>query len=118
MGGITSLVVWREAAALAAWIDEIAKTMNGGGNAADQMVRAADSITANIAEGYGRGNTKDALRFWTFAHSSADELESHLRLAGLKQQLPEAVVERGIDHTRRTGYLAHRYSLSVRRRLE
>lgn len=117
MGGITSLVVWREAAALAIRIDEIAKTMKGGGIAADQMERAADSIAANIAEGYGRGNTKDALRFWTFAHSSADELESHLRVAGLKRQLPEAVVEQGVDHTRRVGFLIHRYSLSVQRRL-
>jgi four helix bundle protein len=49
--------------------------------AVDQLVRAAESIPANIAEGYGRGVSKDCSRFLRTARGSATELESHLRVA-------------------------------------
>ena len=38
-----------------------------------QIVRSADSIGANIAEGYGRGSGKDRVRFWEYALGSARE---------------------------------------------
>jgi four helix bundle protein len=40
-----------------------------------QMVRAADSIGANIAEAYGRGTRPDQARFLFIARGSAFELQ-------------------------------------------
>lgn len=46
-----------------------------------QMRRAATSITANLAEGRGRGSDADFARFLFVAMGSACELESFLELA-------------------------------------
>ena len=118
-GGLAGLIVWREAAALAARIDEAAGLLKGPARErwGGQLVRAAGSIAANIAEGYGKGVTRDCLRFMKIARGSKDELESHLYVLKLRKLLPEDLVDSLIGHTRRVGFLIHRYSLSVERRL-
>jgi len=47
----------------------------------DQIRRAAVSISANLAEGCGRGGDVEFARFVTIAFGSACELECHLLLA-------------------------------------
>jgi four helix bundle protein len=47
-----------------------------------QIRRAAASIPANIAEGYGRDNRGYYVQFLRIAQGSCKELETHLMLAG------------------------------------
>jgi four helix bundle protein len=46
---------------------------------ADQVIRAASSVPANLAEGHGRFG-RDRLQYWRIAYGSAKEVDTHLRL--------------------------------------
>src|SRR4051794_10626521 len=55
-----------------------------------QLVRAADSIGANIAEGHGRGSYQDNRRFVRIARGSLYETQHWLRRAFRRKLLSEA----------------------------
>jgi len=46
---------------------------------ADQVIRSASSVPANLAEGHGRTG-RDRIHHWRIAYASAKEVDSHLRL--------------------------------------
>ena len=46
---------------------------------ADQVIRSASSVPANLAEGHGRSG-RDRTHHWRIAYASAKEVDSHLRL--------------------------------------
>ncbi len=90
------LVVYKLAEGLAneVWLivrewDDFAKDTVG-----KQIVRAADSVCANIAEGRGRYNFKDNQRFVKIARGSLYETISWLRLAYVRQLIDAEEVAR------------------------
>ncbi len=54
-----------------------------------QLIRAADSIGANIAEGAGRGSFQDNRRFIRIARGSLNETRHFLRRAHSRRLLSE-----------------------------
>jgi four helix bundle protein len=74
------LKVWQKAHALALAVDRAANSNRAVARASlrSQMIRAAMSIDANIAEGRGHNSDKELMRFLRISIASAYELESHL----------------------------------------
>jgi four helix bundle protein len=94
-GDFTDLRVWKASLDLVRETAAAARLTRGlaAKSAAEQMVRAAESISANIAEGYGRGLGADFARFLRVACASSAELESHLHVALASGRLPAARAE-------------------------
>ncbi len=46
---------------------------------ADQVIRSASSVPANLTEGHGRSG-RDRMYHWRIAYASAKEVDTHLRL--------------------------------------
>lgn len=58
-----------------------------------QLVRSADSVGANIAEGSGRGSEQDYRRFIRIARGSLNETRHWLRRAFRRKLLSERQIE-------------------------
>lgn len=55
----------------------------------EQLIRAADSITNNIAEGYGRTSTGERIQFFMYSDASLSETRNCLKLAYGRQLIDE-----------------------------
>ena len=87
MKEVTELDVYRLAEALSdmiwkdfdQWPEKAQRTIGY------QAIRAADSIAANIAEGYGRYTSPDRRKFYLYARGSFEETKAWLRKAIRRQ---------------------------------
>lgn len=72
------LRVWHKALELYDAVDDMAEELTGRArlNLADQLRRAALSVSSNIAEGSGRETARDSQHFYTVAKGSAFEVVS------------------------------------------
>lgn len=79
----TDLNVWKEGHRLVVMIYKITKGFpkEETYSLIDQMRRAAASITANIAEGFGRQTYKEKIQFYYVAKGSLSELKNFLLIA-------------------------------------
>ena len=77
------LRVHQLAADIAADCVRLARTFHGPGAFArgDQLVRAALSVSSNIAEACGRGTVQEFRQFLVYARGSAHETLSQLKIA-------------------------------------
>ena len=63
---------------------------------ADQVIRSACSVPANLAEGHGRSG-RDRLHFWRIAYASAKEVDTHLRLLAQAGVVNRASTQRALS---------------------
>jgi four helix bundle protein len=79
----TDLKVWQEGHKLVILIYEVTKDFPKEElfSLTNQMRRAVASITANIAEGFGRQNIKEKIQFYYLAQGSLTELKNYIFIA-------------------------------------
>ncbi len=89
------LLVWETAMELAVACYGATKMLPQGElyGLTSQIRRAASSIPANIAEGYGRDSKASFVQFLRIAQGSLKELETHVILAARLDYLSTAVSE-------------------------
>jgi four helix bundle protein len=83
---LEEIEVWQKARSLVCEIYRVSQQGKFGRDFAlrDQIRRAAISVMSNIAEGHGRGGTKEFIQFLSVAKGSVSEVISHLYV-GLDQ---------------------------------
>jgi len=95
------LKVWRKAFALALTTHRLAQGVRGAAyfSLRSQLVRAAMSIPANIAEGREQNSERGFARFLRHALASAAELENHYLIARGMGVIPRAGCDSAISQT-------------------
>lgn len=102
MDSYKELKVWQQSMELTVAVYKVTATFPSDERfgLTSQIRRAASSVPANIAEGWGRGTSKDYVHFLYIARGSLMELETHLILANAlnflsKERLAELQVSIG-----------------------
>jgi four helix bundle protein len=76
----SNLIVYRKAIEAAGTAIRLVKRVPAPlKSIADQVIRSASSVPANLAEGHGRLG-RDRIHLWRVAYASAKEVDCHLRL--------------------------------------
>jgi four helix bundle protein len=96
MPGHRSLIAWQKAMDLVVAIYSAGRVLRSAGHAdlARQMERAAVSVPANVAEGYGRSSPKEMARFLDISMGSLREVDTFVEVADRVGLLkPEMIVD-------------------------
>lgn len=93
---IEDLEVWKEGRKLRKDISKLAKKFpeREKFKLVDQMLRASRSVTANLAEGYGRFHYQENIQFCRQARGSLYEVFDHLTVAFDEEYLEESVFKK------------------------
>jgi four helix bundle protein len=96
--GYQQLRAWQSSHELALAAFRLSQSLRAGHRwLADQLVRSAVSVPANIAEGYNRGSLRQFLHFLTIARGSLAEVEYYVLFVGdAKLSAPEKLEELGV----------------------
>jgi four helix bundle protein len=96
----TDMPVWRKAMNLSFDVFEITNNLPKSEDygLTSQIRRSANSVSANISEGYGRNTVKDKCRFYTLARGSAFETQNHLiygtKVGYFEKKLSKKIIEK------------------------
>lgn len=76
----TQMPVWQKAMDIAVEVFQISESLPRKEDYAltSQIRRSAESISANISEGFGRAGSRDKTMFYKFSRGSANETKNHL----------------------------------------
>jgi four helix bundle protein len=107
------LIVWQTAMDLAADVHRLVKRLAPNEPLADHLRRAALSVAANIAEGYGRGSRAEYARYVGIANGSLKEVETLCLFAERVGLLPPKEADLALRLCESTGRMLNR----LRRRL-
>lgn len=93
------LRVWQDALELAVVVYKTTKAFPDDERygITSQIRRAASSISANIAEGFGRRSLKDKTHFYTMAYGSILEMKNFLHLSFRLEYIEEDPVQGLLD---------------------
>ena len=81
-----------------------------------QIRRAATSVPANIAEGYGRDSTGEYIQFLRVSQGSLKELETHLALSSRVGLVADSETKSVLEECDRLGKMLHRLIRSLQSR--
>ena len=111
------LDAWRHAAKLAIEVYRLVAQLPNSERFGlmSQSQRAAVSVAANIAEGYGRGSRREFLRFLLIARGSLRELDTHLYFLRELKLLPADAMEQSARLCDSTGAILEGLIRSIRR---
>jgi four helix bundle protein len=111
--GLEGLRIFRLAEALAdeVWAEVLTWSPFARQTVGRQLVEAADSVGANIAEGYGRFHFKDSRQFQYYARGSLQETNYWLRRARIRKLMTE---RRARELMERTAELAPQLNAYIR----
>ena len=92
------LDVYQRAIAFLALVIEIVEEVpRGHAERSDQLMRAAESVVRNIAEGAGRWSEGDSAKHYRIARGEAMECAASLDVMRLRKVVSPARYERGIQ---------------------
>lgn len=99
------LVVWKKGMALAASVYRLTRRLprHEEYRISGEMIRAATSVPANLAEGHGRGTRRDYANFVSIAKGSLAELETFLLLIADLDLAPRADIEPVLSQAEEVG---------------
>lgn len=91
--------IWQDSQDFAVAVYDATKQFPGSERFAitDQLRRAASSISANIAEGFGRSSQKDMLHFYTIGYGSLLETKNFIYLARKLDYIDEILSDKLIE---------------------
>ncbi len=82
---------------LALTTEAVEELPRGHSERADQLVRAAESVVRNIAEGAGRWSDADCAKHYKIARGSAMECAASLDVLRLRKLIASPRYDRGIE---------------------
>lgn len=97
--GFEQLEVWEKSIDIAVEIYKLTNSFPKSEiySLANQMRRASSSISANIAEGYGRHSYKEKLQFYKIANGSLLETKSFCYLANRLEYISRSQLDNLLD---------------------
>ena len=93
------LDVYQQSIRFLALASELAESLpRGNAERIDQLIRAAESVLRNIAEGAGRWSTADAKKHYKIARGEAMECAASLDVLRVRGLIAVDIYERGLLH--------------------